>query len=152
MMRVMEFHMQYIYHKYMKSLREHLLKIEPRLCVISTVGKTAPESAVMAYAVGEDLTIILATHTDSRKWKNIQHDPHVSLLFGWDFEGISIQYEGVATLVLDDRETEEFYYKANPFLVQFRDQPGTAYIKVRPTWTRVTDYSFSPPKIVERKH
>lgn len=105
----------------------------------------------MAYAIEKDLTIILSTHDDSRKWKNIEKNPSVALVFGWDFKTYNIQYEGKAELVKKNKEIEEIYYSANPFLTQYRDLPQTAYIRVRPAWIRLTDFSVSPPQVQEKK-
>ncbi len=132
--------------------REFILKLNPKLCVLSTVGpKKMPQSAMMAYAVADGLTVILATHMDSRKWKNIRKNPSVALVFGSDFTGYNLQYEGEAKLVLEDAETEKLFYSANPFLVKFKDLPGNAFIKITPRWVRLSDFSVSPPKLSERR-
>lgn len=132
--------------------QEFIENVNPKLCVLSTMGeRDQPESAVMAYAVMSGLTIILSTHKDTRKWKNIQKHPNVSLVFGWDFSKYNVQYDGSAQLILDDKETEQIYFAANPELVKFRNMPGNAFIRVTPSWIRLSDFSISPPKIMEKR-
>lgn len=134
-------------------ISNYLKKMEPKLCILSTVDLNGkPQSAVMAYAVQKDLTIILSTHDDSRKWKNIGKNPSVALVFGWDFSGNNIQYEGIAEQITNNDEIEDIYYSANPKLIQFRDQIGTVYMRIRPTWVRLTDFSIRPPKIQEKSY
>ncbi|CAN5171987.1 hypothetical protein BH09PAT2_BH09PAT2_10770 [soil metagenome] len=132
-------------------IKDYLKQLKPKLCILSTVdiiGK--PQSAVMAYAVQDDLKIILSTHDNTRKYMNIEKNPNVSLVFGWNFKDYNVQYEGVAELITDNSEIEEIYFFANPKLIQFKDQIGMAYIRVTPTWIRLTDFSVHPAKVQEK--
>lgn len=137
----------------MKAIvKEFLADLEPKLCVVSTVGKyKRPEAAVMAYALMDDFTIILSTHDDSRKWNNLKKNPNVALVFGWDHEGLNVQYEGTAKLVEEDEEIENIYFKANPTLGKFRDLPGMGFIRIEPRWIRLTDFDSDRPKVHEVK-
>ncbi|HWW42566.1 pyridoxamine 5'-phosphate oxidase family protein, partial [Pedobacter sp.] len=64
--------------------------------VLATVSPgNTPESAYVGIAVTPDLKIIFDTVSDSRKYKNLQLNPNISFVIGWDNEK-TIQYEGTA--------------------------------------------------------
>ena len=66
-------------------LRKH------RLAVISTIGATSPQAAVIGIAVTPALDIIFDTLATSRKYANLRADPRVALAIGWDAEE-TVQY------------------------------------------------------------
>ncbi len=134
------------------AVQEFLEELDPKLCVLSTIGRYKhPESAVMAYAMMDDLSVVLTTHDDSRKYHNIKRNPNVALTFGWDLEGQNVQYEGTAKLVEESEEIERIYDKANPEHGRFRDLPGMVFVLIKPRWIRFSDFSTFHPKIKEMK-
>jgi uncharacterized pyridoxamine 5'-phosphate oxidase family protein len=68
------------------------------LTVIATIDNDTnkPEAAVIAFSEQEDLKLIIGTSNLSRKYKNIQKNPHVSFVIGWDGREGTVQYEGIA--------------------------------------------------------
>ena len=112
------------------------LKKPLKLCVLATAtpqGK--PECAVLAYAVNSDLSLILSTHTTSRKWRNIKANKQVAITLGQSFSELYIQYEGTAELITEGEEfkrCEEIFFTANPQAKQFQNSE-TAFIKVTST-------------------
>lgn len=141
----------------MLNLRKRVLNFlqskEPKLCVLATTStKGEPECAVMGYAVLDDLSIVLCTDKSSRKVTNLRKNPKVALTFGWTFEELNIQYEGLAQLAeVGERlkTCEEIYFNAHPESIEFKGIPETIYIKVKPTWYRLSDYNIDPPLIEE---
>lgn len=126
---------------------------DQKLCVVATVAPDgSPTCAVMGYAIRDDGTVILSTHTNSRKWQNIAKNPSVALVFGWEFTGYNIQMQGQAHLVSDGEafsEIEAFFFSVNPQAKKFQT-PETGFITVVPAWVRLTDFSEGPPKITEQ--
>jgi pyridoxine/pyridoxamine 5'-phosphate oxidase len=123
------------------------------LCVVSTIhadGK-GPESALVAFAELDDLKIIFGTSCNSRKYKNIQENSHVSFVVGWDGEVGTLQYEGVAT----EASPEEFeafaklQVKKNPGSQKFVARDDQRYFVVTPTWIRFIDNAGDPPETYE---
>lgn len=131
---------------------EFLKKRDLKLCVLSTAsGDAQPESAVMRYAVKDDLTVVLSTQKNTRKCNNIVQNPSVSLVFGWSFTELNLQCSGVATLIEEGNQYDEwgkFYLTVNPEAAQYKS-PNTVYIVVKLSWIRLTDFSGHPPKIEE---
>jgi len=51
------------------------------ICVLATAEGNKPHCSLMAYIADEDCrTIYLATHRSPQKYRNLVHNPHVSLL------------------------------------------------------------------------
>lgn len=125
-----------------------------KLCVLATVNeKGEPECAVMGYAVLPDLSLVLSTDKTSRKWLNLRQNPFVALTFGWSFSELNIQYEGEAVLVGEGEEykkCEEIYFSVHPEALEFKGQAETVFLKIKPTWTRLSDYRQTPARIEEK--
>jgi pyridoxine/pyridoxamine 5'-phosphate oxidase len=67
-----------------------------------------PEAAVMAVSQTDKLELIFQTPNDSRKYANLQNNPHVAVVIGWSQEDfMTLQYEGIARKVTDDTERAE---------------------------------------------
>lgn len=131
-----------------------LRSAKPPLCVFSTVNDyDQPQSAVLAYVIRDDATVLLSTHSNTRKWANLKKNPKASIVFGVNFGVIGAQYEGSATLVDSGSEYENLkkeYFTTHPELEQYRSN-DTAFIVMMPTWIRILDYTVSPPKTEEVK-
>jgi general stress protein 26 len=125
-------------------LRKH------RLAVISTIGATSPQAAVIGIAVTETLDIIFDTLSTSRKYANLRADPRVALAIGWDAER-TVQVEGVADLPLgaDLDACKQSYFAAWPDGPEREKWPDIAYVRVRPRWLRYSDFGQTPPRIEE---
>src|SRR3982750_3421694 len=86
------------------------LKTQP-MAAISTIAPESlqPESALIAFTQTDELEIIFETFLDTRKWRNLQQNPHVSLVIGWDTKRyLTVQYEGVAAPAADDEQAEAY--------------------------------------------
>jgi len=63
----------------LKTMKE-LLRSK-NTCVLATCAANVPHCSLMAYTVSDDVgEILLATHTGTRKFRNISDNPTVSLL------------------------------------------------------------------------
>lgn len=63
----------------MKDMEE-LIRAQD-ICVLATVSEGMPHSSLMAYIIDEDyLRLYMITHKNTKKYKNLIRNPHVSLL------------------------------------------------------------------------
>jgi pyridoxine/pyridoxamine 5'-phosphate oxidase len=112
------------------------------LTVIGTVGPDAkPESAVIAFAETENLELIFGTPNSTRKYKNLQTNPNVAFVIGWDeTTRTTVQYEGVAKELVGDeaKQYAEAMAAKNPASRKFMSRPDQRYFLVKPTWIRYT--------------
>lgn len=135
-------------------MKEEIINIlkekQVKLCVLGTASNDAqPWSAVVGYAMKDDGTVILSTHTSSKKWTQMKENNKVSLVFGFGFDEANIQSEGVATLIESGEnftDTEEFFFSVNPHAKQFKSD-DTAFVSIQLTKVRLTDYRVSPPRV-----
>lgn len=130
------------------------------MAVISTVhnDKLAPEAALVAFCETDDFEMIFQTFNDARKYTNIQHNPHVAFVVGWDIEKekqITFQYEGVAReLVVGTNEYKKyratFEAKKTPCTSEFLNQPKSHLFVCTPTWFGYSDYTQKIPRVIEQ--
>jgi uncharacterized pyridoxamine 5'-phosphate oxidase family protein len=122
--------------------------------VISTCGTNhAPEAAVIGFGQTQDLELIFGTFKTSRKYKNLQQNPQVAFVIGWDKDYITVQYEGTAT-ELEGQELEtlvSLFHQKVPSAAHYKSHPDQTYFKVTPTWIRYSDLSGEDEKITELK-
>ncbi|MDO8529952.1 MAG: pyridoxamine 5'-phosphate oxidase family protein [bacterium] len=126
---------------------------ENMLTVISTVDVDGnkPESAVIAFAERENFELIFGTSNTTRKYRNLQKNPNVSFVIGWDSNTGTVQYEGVAREL--SREESPTYSSIliakNPRSEKFVHKEDQRYFLVKPTWIRILDMTKSPDETFE---
>jgi hypothetical protein len=110
----------------------------------------APQAAVVGFAVTDDLEIVFDTVEATRKYENLRADPRIALVVGWDDE-ITAQIEGVADFPAGDEleRVRSSYFVAHPDGRDRLGWPGIRHVRVRPTWVRYSDFTTTPPHIVE---
>lgn len=124
-----------------------------RHAVISTISADQfPEAALVGFAVTPDLRVIFDTVVTSRKYGNLQQNPAVALVIGWENEQ-TVQYEGIAT-VPEPEDLEAilpYYYSVFPDgRVRRETWKDLVYVAVQPQWIRYSD--FNTPQRIEEMH
>lgn len=122
-----------------------------KLAVLSTVSaENTSESAVLEFGQTDELEIIFDCFESAKKYNNLQTNPNVSVVIGWD-ENITVQYEGVAKEVFGEEKNkyQELYWQKNPDARRWADREGIKYFKIVPTWIRYSDLNEKPWKIIE---
>ena len=117
---------------------------------MATIGGDAPEAALVGFASTPELTLIFGTKTNSRKYKNIQLNPKVAIVFD-DDKNITIQYEGIVS-TFSNSELEQYkkiYFLKTPTSKKYENQPNQIYLKIIPTWIRYTNYNPHPNEVFE---
>jgi len=114
-----------------------------KVCVQASVHADGrPQSAVVGYAVSDDMELVFDTVTTSRKYANLVADPRCAITV-WS-EEITVQLEGVADVpTAEDLERlRACYFVAFPDgRDRLRAWPTLAYLRVRPTWARYSDFA-----------
>lgn len=126
-------------------LRQHRLAVE---ATVAPAG--APQAAVVGFAVSDALELVFDTLTTTRKYENLVREPRIALVIGWDREQTA-QLEGTADVPDgDDRDRlRAVYFAAYPDGRARLAWPGLVHVRVRPTWVRYSDFTTTPPRIVE---
>ncbi len=121
--------------------------------VISTIAANgSPQSALIGIAVTPELEIVFDTLKSTRKYANLIASPVCSLVIGWDDEK-TLQYEGTAYLPSgsDLARYQDLYFTRWPDGLARQTWPGIAYVVVKPSWVRYSDFSQQPP-LIEESH
>lgn len=139
-----------------QKVLEFLKNRNPKLCTIATVTPSnTPTNTVVGYAVTEDLKILINTNLQTRKWKNLEQNKSVALVFGWSFEEINIQYEGTAELIditnPKFQDLENFFFLQNIEARKFKSE-NTRIILISPKWLRLMDPTVTPPTVDEKSY
>ncbi len=118
--------------------------------IATTKSGLQPEAAAVEYGETEDLELIIDTFVNSRKWGNIQKNPRVAFVVGWD-QDITVQYEGRVTQLQGEELTKSknTYFAKNPRAQKWEGREGVIYFKIVPTWIRYTDTNKNPWEIFE---
>jgi hypothetical protein len=132
----------------LEFMRRHRLAVEAS----ASPGQGA-QAAVVGIAVTDAFELIFDTVDTTRKARNLRVDPRVAFVIGGTVDGDerTVQYEGVAdepSGVELERATAA-YLSVWPDGVARQAWPGLIYVRVRPTWIRYSDFSQTPPQIVE---
>lgn len=107
----------------------------------------------MGIVVTDELELFFDTLAITRKAGNLAGNARVAFVIGGTGNGDerTVQYEGLA----DTPRLGELERLKDLYLARFPDGrermswPGITYFRVRPVWIRYSDFSRTPPEIVE---
>lgn len=118
------------------------------MAVISTYdAKTKrPEAALVTYAEKENLELYFGTFKNERKYTNLQSNPYVAFVVGWDNKiHMTLQYEGIAKeLNKKEAEKAKTYFSAKSNSVntaEFLYHPLFRFFVIKPLWVRYSNYT-----------
>jgi len=112
------------------------------LAVVATRGpQGTPQAALVGVAATDLAEIVFDSSATSRKYANIERDPEVAVVIGWDDE-MTLQCEGPADVLSGDEleRCRTFYFEQYPDGRERASGPNIAYVRIRPRWLRYSDY------------
>ena len=113
----------------------------------------APEAAIVGIVVTDSFEIFFDCTTVSRKVANLRANPKIALVIGGTIAGDerTVQLDGIADEPTgkDLSRLKKAYFKTYPDGKGREKWPDIAYMRVKPTWVRYSDYNQIPPVIVE---
>lgn len=121
------------------------------LGVVSTIDEAGlPNAAIVGFGQTKDLQILIGTDNSTRKYKNLQSNPHVAFTVGGE-TAETIQYEGTARELSPEELhiVRENYWQKNPHAEAHSKNPGERYFIITPTWIRYTDLRVDPWDVTE---
>jgi pyridoxine/pyridoxamine 5'-phosphate oxidase len=130
-----------------------LTRAEPHATLASVSAAGAPQAALVGVAVSDDFEVVFDTLASTRKAMNLRARPAAALVFGSVAAGsqITVQLEGAA----DEPRGAELERLKAIYYTRFPDGPtrlgwpGLIYVRVRPTWLRLSDYRGAEPRVIE---
>jgi len=132
----------------LEFIRSHTLAVQA-----SVSASTSPQGAVVGFVATDDFQLFFDSVDTTRKIANLRRNPRIAFVIGGTNEGgeRTVQYEGIA----DEPAGTELEQLKDRYFVRFPDGrarlgwPGLVYVRVQPRWLRFSDYSRTPPEIVE---
>jgi pyridoxine/pyridoxamine 5'-phosphate oxidase len=121
-----------------------------RMGVVSTVSAAGqPQAAIVGIAVGDTLELVFDTLSTTRKYANLVREPRVAVVMG---EGeLTVQIEGRADVPAGAElaRVQDIYFATWPDGRDRAAWPHITWVRIRPTWIRVSDFAATPPSIRE---
>lgn len=119
-----------------------------KLAVVATIAANgSPQSALVGVGTTPAHEIVFDTLSTTRKHANLQRDRRAAITFSGSGE-MTLQYEGVATLVPTTGDTgeayREAYYAAWPDGRERVHWQNLVYWRITPLWARYSDYDRGP--------
>ena len=132
----------------LEFMRAHVYAVQ------ASVGASGtPQGAVVGIVVTDDFEIFFDTMNDSRKAMNLRRSHAVAFVIGGTQAGDerTVQYEGSADEPggVDLQRLQAVYFERFPDGRERQRLPGCLYFRVRPAWIRYSNFSRTPPEIVE---
>jgi len=112
------------------------------LAVVATRGPDgAPQAALVGVAATDQAEIIFDTSASSRRYRNVQANPDVALVVGWDDE-VTVQCEGRADILTGVERSRclRAYFDQYPDGRRRAQDPDIVHVRIRPHWVRYSDY------------
>ena len=113
-----------------------------KICVQASVAaSSAPQAAVVGFAVSDDLELVFDSVGTTRKMINLRRDPRIALVVGWD-EDQTVQIEGIADepTGAELERMKAVYLSVYPDGVERLAWKDITHVRVRPTWVRYSDF------------
>ncbi len=140
-------------HLEQNQLKEKIQTVleENKVGTLSTVEKNKPHARYMTF-FNEDFKLFTATSSDTHKTEEIETNPNVHILLGYDGEGFGdsyIEYQGTAT-VREDKETKKKIW--NEHLKPWFDgpeDPKYVVLEIDPTRIRLMNNKGNPPETLK---
>jgi hypothetical protein len=130
-----------------------LMRAERHATVASVSATGTAQAALVGVVVSDDLEIFFDTLDTSRKAVNLRARPHAAVVLGSVASDakVTVQVEGAA----DEPRGTDLERLKELYFDRFHDGPtrqawkGLIYVRIRPTWIRMSDYAGPEPRIVE---
>lgn len=131
----------------------------PLVTAATVSSEDAPAAALVGVAVGDQLELVFDTLDTTKKFRNLQRNPRMAIVFGaagpyqsGKHDERTVQYEGEADVPSGKelkRVQEEIYFRQFPDGRARLKWAHITYVRVRPIWLRYSDYNVGPPEIFE---
>lgn len=111
-----------------------------------------PQAAVVGFVVTDAFELFFDTTASTRKTSNLRANARVAFVIGGVGDGErTLQYEGIADEPSGDElaRLQELYFARFPDGPERLSWPGITYFRVRPTWVRFSDFTATPPEILQ---
>ena len=131
-----------------KNLKEKITQVlgESKVGTLATVVGDKPHSRYMTF-FNEDLTLYTPTSKETYKADEIEKNPHVHILLGYEGEGQGdayIEVQGKASIREDQSLKEKFWNKKMEKWIESPNDPDYIILEVNPETIRLMNDKGEP--------
>lgn len=133
-----------------EDIIKHITDIldDSKIGVLSTSLNDIPNARYMWF-YNDGLTLIAKTNDQSHKFEELQHNPHVHILLGFDDtkNHAFVEYQGTAKLIHDKEQVREIWEPEDDDFFDNPDNPDIAILKITPTHIKIMNDKFEGKEI-----
>jgi general stress protein 26 len=136
-----------------EQLKQEILNVleKRQTGVLASVKQSKPHSRYMTF-YHDELTFYTPTSIETHKAEEIQENPNVHLLVGYDGEGYGDPYlevEGTATIQDDQGLKEKFWSEQMSHYFDGPNDPNYILLKIKPSLIRLMNSEENSPLTLE---
>lgn len=133
-----------------QDIKEHVLKImsTSNTGVLSSVENNKPHSRYMTF-YNKDLTLYTPTKLDTEKVSEIEKNPSVAVLLGYEGEGLDdgyVQITGTSKISTSPELKKQFWEESFQQWFKGPEDPNYAFLQIQPEIIRVLNNHGEPPQ------
>ena len=133
-----------------EELKEKVIKIisDHRTGILSSVENNKPHSRYMTF-YNNDLTLYTPTKRDTEKIEEIEKNPAVSVLLGYEKNGQSDAYVEITgrAAINDSKELKRQYWdESYKKWFDSPEDPNYVFLQVQPETVRILNMAGEPPQ------
>lgn len=137
----------------MKDLKEKVLNVldDSKYGTLATVKNNKPHSRYMTFH-HEGLTMYTPTDKDTHKTEEIDANPNVHILLGYDGDGLGdayVEVEGTAAIKDDPELKKKIWNKHMEKWFKGPDDPDYIVLEIQPTLFRLMNSGSESPQVLE---
>ncbi|RID88514.1 general stress protein [Peribacillus asahii] len=133
-----------------QDLRKEVVDIlsNHRTGVLSSVENNKPHSRYMTF-YNEDLTLFTPTKADTEKIEEIEKNPAVSVLLGYEDKGQSdtyVEIAGTSTINNSEQLKKQFWDESFNKWFDGPEDPNYVFLQIQPETVRILNNQGEPPQ------
>lgn len=133
-----------------EDLKAKVIKIisEHTIGVLSTVENNKPHSRYMTF-YNDGLILFSPTKLDTEKKEEIENNPAVSVLLGYEEKGLSdayVEIKGIASISDSQNLKKKFWDETFTKWFDGPDDPNYGFLEIQPETVRILNMQGEPPQ------
>ncbi|USK61671.1 pyridoxamine 5'-phosphate oxidase family protein [Peribacillus asahii] len=133
-----------------QDLKKEVVEIlsNHRTGVLSSVENNKPHSRYMTF-YNEDLTLFTPTQADTEKIEEIEKNPAVSVLLGYEDKGQSdtyVEIAGTSTINNSEQLKKQFWDESFNKWFDGPEDPNYVFLQIQPETVRILNNQGEPPQ------
>lgn len=133
-----------------QDLKKEVVEIlsNHRTGVLSSVENNKPHSRYMTF-YNEDLTLFTPTKADTEKIEEIEKNPAVSVLLGYEDKGQSdtyVEIAGTSTINNSEQLKKQFWDESFNKWFDGPEDPNYVFLQIQPETVRILNNQGEPPQ------